>query len=362
MEQRESRVRGCLLGLAVGDAMGHPIDKKSWDEIAESYGPNGLLGYDLMDGGADVTSYTQFAAYACNGMLLGACRGHYDRYIRYIAMSLREWAKGQQFRGVPEKTFCWVAQVPELRRRLCMDTRITDALRRETLGTPEKPAFFNDGPGMLTVAVAVALLYDPAKQTPRQLRRLAMEAVALVTGDRLSFLSGAFIATAIASILQEPGIPLSRHFSAACDALQEQFGEDLPETRQVIDQIGQAMALTRDPELSPLAAMSMLQCRTGIQCLAGSVYASMIHPANFDEGMIAAVNHSGYSAATGALTGTFLGAKLGAEALPEFYLESLEAAPYLEELARDVVLGRQTMLVFDDHWDEKYVQGMPSQI
>ena len=124
---REMMVRGCLLGLAVGDAMGHPIDKKNWDEITESYGPNGLLGYDLMDGGADVTSYTQFAAYACNGMLLGACRGHQDRYIRYVAMALREWAKCQQFRGVAEKTYCWVGQVPQMRRRLCMDTRITDA-------------------------------------------------------------------------------------------------------------------------------------------------------------------------------------------------------------------------------------------
>ena len=356
---RETLVRGCLLGLAVGDAMGHPIDKKSWDEITESYGPNGLLGYDLMDDTADVTSYTQFAAYACNGMLLGACRGHYDRYNRYIAMSLREWAKSQQFRGVAEKTYCWVAQVPQLRRRLCMDTQITDALRRDTLGTPEKPVTFNDGPGMLTVAVAAAILHDPAKQTPQQLSRLATEAVALVTGSKLNQLSGAFIAIAIASILQDPNMPLSRHFAAACQFLQEQF-EETPELRILQGLIEQAVTLTRDPEISPLAAMSMLQCRTGASCLAGSIYASLIHPANFDEGMIAAVNHSGYSAATGALTGAFLGAKLGAEALPEFYLESLEAAPYLDELARDLSIGRQTMLVFDDHWDEKYVQGLPS--
>lgn len=357
---RESLVRGCLLGLAVGDAMGHPIDKKSWNEIAECYGPNGLLGYDLMDGGADVTSYTQLAAYTCNAMLLGACRGHQDRYIQYIARGLREWGKGQQYRNITEKTLCWVAQVPQLRRRLCMDPQLTDALRKETLGTPEKPVTYNDGPAMLTIAVATALLYDSAKQTPRQLRRLAMEAVALMTGDRLAFLSGAFIATAIASILQEPTVPLARHYSAACKAVWEQFGEDLPETKIFVNRIQYAMELTKDPELTPLAAITLLDCRTAVQCLAGSVYASMIHQANFDEGMIAAVNHSGFSAATGALTGAFLGAKLGAEALPEFYLESLDAAPALDELAKDLVLGRQTMLIFDDHWDQKYVQGLPS--
>ena len=358
--EREEMVRGCLLGLAVGDAMGHPIDKKSWDEITEAYGPNGLLGYDLMDGGADVTSYTQFAAYACNGMLLGACRGHQQRYIQYVAMALREWAKCQQFRGVTEKTYCWVGQVPQMRRRLCMDTRITDALRRESLGTPEKPVFISDSPGILTVAVAAALLYDPAKQTMAELRRLALESVALVTGDKLTYLCGAYIASALATILQEPELPLSRVFANTCEQMQAEFCDQYPEVTQLSALITRAMELTRDPELNPLAAMSLLDCRTGANCLAASVYAAMIHPANFDEGMIAAVNHSGYSAATGALTGAFLGAKLGAEALPEFYLESLEAAPFLEELAQDLVIGRQTMLIFDDHWDEKYVQGLPS--
>lgn len=359
---REMMVRGCLLGLAVGDAMGHPIDKKSWNEITESYGPNGLLGYDLMDDTADVTSYTQFAAYACNGMLLGACRGHHDRYNRYIALALKEWAKCQQFRGVAEKTHCWIAQIPELRRRLCMDTRITDALRRDTLGTPEKPGFVSDGPGILTVAVSAALMYDPAKHTPRQIRRLAAEAVALVSGDRATFLAGAYIASALMAIMQDPEAPLLRHFTTACQDIQEQFCDDFPEVTELNGILTRAMELTRDPELSPLAAMSLLDCRTGPNCLAGAVYASLIHQANFDEGMIAAVNHSGYSAATGALTGAFLGARLGAEALPEFYIESLEAAPFLEELAYDLVLCRQSMLIFDDHWDEKYVQGMPSQI
>lgn len=360
MEQREKTVRGCLLGLAVGDAMGHPIDKKSWTEICESYGPNGLLGYDLMDGGADVTSYTQFAAYACNGLLLAACRGHHDRYIRYVTLSLRDWAKCQQFRGVPERTYCWVAQIPELRRRLCMDTRVTDALRRDSLGTPEKLLFSNDSPGTLTVAVALGMAYDPSRQTATQLRRLGAEAVALTHGDRLSILAGAYVAGAVGAIMQNPEKSLLQHFTETCQEMQEQFCDEFPEVTELNALITKAMELTRDPELTPLAALSMLDCRTAARCLAGSIYASLIHPANFDEGMIAAVNHSGYSAATGALTGAFLGAKLGAEALPEFYLESLEAAPYLEELARDLVMGRQSMLIFDDHWDEKYVQGLPS--
>ena len=151
------------------------------------------------------------------------------------------------------------------------------------------------------------------------------------------------------------------HFLQVCDDMQEQFCDEFPEVTQLNILLTRTMELTRDPELTPLAAMSLLDCRSGANCLAGAMYAAMIHQGNFDEGMIASVNHSGYSGVTGALTGAFLGARLGAQELPEFYLESLEAARFLEELAHDLVIGRQSMLIFDDHWDEKYVQGMPSQ-
>ena len=50
MEEQVSYTYGCLLGMAIGDAMGCAVDKKSWEQISQDYGPNGLLGYDLANG------------------------------------------------------------------------------------------------------------------------------------------------------------------------------------------------------------------------------------------------------------------------------------------------------------------------
>ena len=47
MGKNLDRYRGCLLGLAVGDAMGMPVDDMTLEQIRENYGPNGLLGYEL---------------------------------------------------------------------------------------------------------------------------------------------------------------------------------------------------------------------------------------------------------------------------------------------------------------------------
>ena len=74
--------------------------------------------------------------------------------------------------------------------------------------------------------------------------------------------------------------------------------------------------------------------------------------------MITAVNHSGRSAAVGAITGALLGTKLGFEALPDFYLESLEPTETLLELSEDLLHGCPMGMgsnLFDDDWDRKYL-------
>ena len=359
MARNLASIRGCLLGLAVGDAMGYSVDKLSWEEICENYGPNGLLGYDLANGTADGTSYTQLAAFLCNGLLLGLTRGNPSYYHRYIALSAQEWAKSQQFRTTPEKTACWVAQVPAMRRRHCMDTRMLDGLTRPTLGTPEKPVLISTTPGALTTGVAVGICYDEEKMSTATLGKLGIAASALTHGDPETFLCGAFLAYAVASILQTPELPLPEQFEKALESLAAQFAETYPQVEQVEKKVRRALALTKDPELSALAAMTLLECVTASDCLAGAVFAATVHCHNFDEAMIASVNHSGRSAAVGAVTGALLGAKLGFDALPEFYLESLETADVLEELARDIFEGRQASRIFDDSWDQKYVQGLP---
>ncbi len=361
MEEKVSAFSGCLLGMAVGDAMGYPVDKKTWDEIEQMYGPNGLLGYDLANGNAEITSYTQLATFVCNGLLLGAIRQNPEKYGRYILLGLREWLKSQQPRVNPEKTFCWVGQVPDMRRRLCMDTRMLDALSRETVGTPEKPVFRSIFPGALTAAAAVGLCGMSCKMTSQMLSRLGMEAVAATHGEPSAFLSGAFVALAVDGAIRTPERPMAELYEKICAFLEETYGETYPEVFALTAGARQALVLTKDVEISPLAAMTLLGCTTAAECVAGMVYATTIHPANFDEAMIVSVNHSGRSSCVAALTGAVMGARLGKDSLPEFYLESLECAWVLEELAEDMTQVRQVTRIFDDSWDLKYTQGLPTR-
>ena len=120
------------------------------------------------------------------------------------------------------------------------------------------------------------------------------------------------------------------------------------------------MTLAKSHDPSPVDDMEKLGCRTAPEVLAGSVYAWLVSGGDFDTAMITAVNHSGRSAAVGAITGAILGARLGEEALPDFYLDCLEPTEVLRELADDLAQGCPMDLgsaMFDDDWDRKYIHG-----
>lgn len=349
---------GCLLGLAVGDAMGYTVDEMTWDDIRANYGPNGLLGYDLQHDYAEVTSYTQVAAFVANGLLLGVTRGKQDTYVRYISLAMREWAKRQHFPRDPEKSWCWVAQKSSLRRRHCRDPWMLDAFRFENLGTLQKPINKADSPGAITEAAAVAMFFDPRRMSAFQIGELTAQSIALTHGNPDAYLSGVILAYALTGILQEPDRPVQEHFLHAADVMEQQYGHRFAQVADIAAALREALSMAEKEDADHRADMESFICDTASQCLKAAAYAAMVCPDDFDTAMILAVNHSGRSAAVGAVTGAILGARLGQEALPEFYLESLEPVAELRELAADLAIGSPTAGLFDDAWDHKYTHGL----
>lgn len=360
MNERICVCRGCLLGLAVGDAMGFPVDEKTWNEIQEDYGPNGLLGYDLVNGQAAASAYTQVAAYVSNGLLLGITRGKPENYLRYIHLSLREWARAQHFPRDPERSWCWVAKIPQMRVRKCKDSRMLDALRMETPATMERPINRAASTGSLPAAVAIGLACND-KGLPRNLAgELGAQTVALTHGNPETFLCGSVLAETVASIAENSDLPLKTHYQKAIDGMVIRYSARFAQAQPLAERLMAAIALSEQEGTDSRAQMENFRCDTAEQCLCAAMYATLVCGGDFDTAMILSVNHSGRSGAVGALTGGILGAVMGADALPEFYLECLESAKILEALASDLALGSPTFGLFDDDWDQKYVQGNPA--
>ena len=373
MISKRASFRGCLTGLAIGDAMGYTVDTKTWAQIREDYGPYGLMGFDLCNGYADVTSHTQLAAFSCNGLLIGQTRGltrgTMAPLVRYVELAQQEWAIGQRRYDQPARNLCWVFRISELRRRHCTDTRMVETLNRalersrtsrDYRGSMEAPRNSYDDPASISSAVAVGLFAQASRIEQEELDRLGAESVALTYGSPLAFLPGAVIAHLVSSCLKDQDSPLKELIEEALTALRDQFSREYRQVKEIVNLVRQAVAMAESRNLKPVEAMEKLKCCNGAQVLAGAVYAALLCEEDFDRAMIVAVNHSGKSAAVGALTGAILGARMGFQELPEFYVESLELAPVLRELADDMLQGCPMVKgnkLFDGDWDRRYLHG-----
>jgi ADP-ribosylglycohydrolase len=83
---------------------------------------------------------------------------------------------------------------------------------------------------------------------------------------------------------------------------------------------------------------------TGEEALAIALFCALKHFDNFEEAMIAAVNHGGDSDSTGAVTGNILGAAVGYEAIPQFFKDDLELHDVILHMADDLYRGEVTKM------------------
>ena len=78
--KRLERIKGCLLGGAVGDALGAPVEFLEWSAIEAKFGPQGIVDFAPAFGttGA-ITDDTQMMLFTAEGLLrayvCGSSRG-----------------------------------------------------------------------------------------------------------------------------------------------------------------------------------------------------------------------------------------------------------------------------------------------
>jgi len=77
----------------------------------------------------------------------------------------------------------------------------------------------------------------------------------------------------------------------------------------------------------------------GEEAFAISVYSALKYNNNFKQGITAAVNHSGDSDSTGAITGNILGAWMGCSSIPDNWVEKVEFREVITQVADDLFTG-----------------------
>lgn len=350
-----SRFKGCLIGGAVGDAMGAPVEFMSLAEIRRDFGPNGITGYSPAYGriGA-ITDDTQMTLWTAEGLLRYHCRGQHRgighmpsmvhrAYLRWL-VTQGVTSRDQSFEDAQDPEYPgWLIGIKDLHARRAPGNTCLAALKSAGMGTMEKPKNDSKGCGGV-MRVAPAGLYE---QHPGRAFKMGCEIAALTHGHPTGYLASGCLAAIIAALTQ------GKNLRDAIDESMTLLAED-PRSQETADCVSRALALfDKKADPVPETVERIGQGWIAEEALAISIYCSLARQDDFRKAVLLAVNHSGDSDSTGAITGNILGTLLGLEEIPPEWIEPLELRAEIAALAEDL----HTRFRDDDEWFAKYPGG-----
>ncbi|WP_416971549.1 ADP-ribosylglycohydrolase family protein [Streptomyces sp. 4F14] len=328
-----SRVRGTLLGGALGDALGAPVDRASGEDILQTYGVEGVV--DLVPAygrrGA-ITHLTQLTLFTVDGLIraqvrrdTGAWHPPTDLHRAYLrwAATQRDW--GPDLR---RKDDGWLAREEWLYARRDPTRALLLGLGDDRMGTlesPKNPAA--DGPEALGRSAPFGLLVG---WEPQLVAQLAVECAAQTHGHPAAYLAAGAYAVVVHALAR--GDSLDSAVQRALSHLSARPGHE-----PVSEALQRGLGAVRQGLPTPVRVEELAGGGSAPELLSAAVYCALVAE-DVRHGLRLAVNHGAPSAATASLAGSLLGALHGETALPPAWLAELEGRPTLLEIADDFAM------------------------
>ncbi|WP_066954235.1 ADP-ribosylglycohydrolase family protein [Streptomyces lushanensis] len=328
-----SRVRGALLGGAIGDALGAGVSALTLEEIRAAHGPDGVT--DLVPAygrrGA-VTAATQLTLFTVDGLIRAQVRrdtGAWHPPTDVHRAHLR-WAATQRDWGpdVRRKDNGWLAQEEWLYARRGPALSCLTGFGDDIMGTLDKPKnpTARDA-GALVRSAPFGLLVG---WEPQLVCQLAVECAAQTHGHPAAYLAAGAFAVIVHALARAESLDAGVQRALALLAPR-------PGHQPVTEALQRALGTVRQGIPGPGRISALGDGRAAEDTLAVAVYCALVGE-DIRHGLRLAVNHDGSSCATATLCGSLLGALHGETALPPAWLAELEGRPTLLEIADDFAM------------------------
>nr|WP_202450478.1 ADP-ribosylglycohydrolase family protein [Streptomyces sp. SID4917] len=328
-----SRVRGSLLGGAIGDALGAGVSALTLEEIRAAHGPDGVTDFVPAYGrrGA-ITAATQLTLFTVDGLIRAQVRrdtGAWHPPTDVHRAHLR-WAATQRDWGpdVRRKDNGWLAQEEWLYARRGPALSCLTGFGDDIMGTLDKPKnpTARDA-GALVRSAPFGLLVG---WEPQLVCQLAVECAAQTHGHPAAYLSAGAFAVIVHALARAESLDAGVQRALALLAPR-------PGHQPVTEALQRALGTVRQGIPGPGRISGLGDGRAAEDTLAVAVYCALVSE-DIRHGLRLAVNHDGPSCATATLCGSLLGALHGETALPPAWLAELEGRPTLLEIADDFAM------------------------
>ena len=351
-----NRIAGSLIGGAIGDALGAPVEFMSLATIRKTFGPSGISDFAPAYGrlGA-ITDDTQMTLFTAEGLLRAYVRANLRGIASIssvVCSAYRRWLETQT-RTFSERdvgTRGWLYHVEALWSPRAPGNTCLSALRQLDCNTDARASNDSKGAGGIMRVGPVAMMFAGRPNDARDVFWLSKECAWLTHGHPSGFLSAAAFSVLLHALLCQKtlteGISLAREFLVRAE-----------ESQEILAALDLAVMLANaagDPEA---AIREIGEAWVGEEALGVAIFCAM-RASDFEAGLRMAVNHDGDSDTTGLLVGQLLGASCGLATIPARWLELLEMKDEILLLSRDIAEHKSWNLDEYD-FDEQVVTRYP---
>lgn len=330
------RFRGCLLGGAVGDALGAPVEFMGYAEIARRFGAGGIRDYVPAYGRlGSITDDTQMTLFTAEGLLRAHVRDCMRGLTTYAGVTDHAYLRWLDTQG--EKATVeigrdgWLWGVGDLHYRRAPGNTCVSALRaKQSFGDPARNDSKGCGGVMRVAPVGLfAWHYRDRGDTPGRVFDLGAELAGLTHGHPTGQWPAGVLALLVMRVID--GMPLREALNEATGLLWAKKHH-----QETLNALVMAEALAASGTRPSVTQVEKLGGGwVAEEALAISVYCALVAE-DFEHGVALAVNHGGDSDSTGAITGNLLGAMLGVGGIPDRWLAGVELCETIEALADDL--------------------------
>ena len=311
----ESQFVGCIVGLAVGDALGYPAEFRKRAQILREIGPDGICDFIALTDPrftrpfffgpghppGTFTDDTQMTIAVAEALLhCGDC--DLDELMNEMARRFVVWSRSSENNRAPGAT--------------CME-----GCENLASGVPWRQAGIADskGCGSAMRVAPIGLIYEDLDKIAEVARALS-----LLTHGHDAALEGAAAAACMVALARQDASPdeIYSEIDRRCSPNSSDFAavwRRLPE-------------FVRHPPEEVLVEGALGEGWVAEEAVASALYCYWRHPVDYVKAVLTAVNTDGDSDSIAAITGSVLGAKLGIESIPEDWRKRVEDSGFLHSL------------------------------
>lgn len=328
---------GCLIGGAIGDALGAPVEFIQYTEIIEKYGLEGINALVIPPNSkkAIITDDTQLTLFTAEGLIRSLTRSKqrkiersikdtivlvfraYSRWLYTQGLTLPHW-KLKDYDG-------WLVKTKKLHFYRQPGITCITSLGREIMGTREKPINNSDRCGCVIRVAPVGLF-----ENEEDVFEVAGATAAITHGHPKAYLMAGTLASIIYYIIE--GKEIEEAVQKAMERLKQ---ESQDETCGKLLEKAIALATQKEPSYEKLKMLG--EGFEAEEAVAMGIYCALSYPSDLEKAVKLAANHDGDSDSVASITGNIVGAYIGGNQISEEWKETIEINKEIKQVAADLL-------------------------